>query len=82
MAEMLTRLEAALGDRVAKLKDLAAGYEVCIWCSYTSNFAQGGFDLTPSNLAFLSRAEISCTFSILSWGEVADGEDPVVRNGD
>ncbi len=47
----------------------------CVWCSYNSNLAMGGFDLTSANLAFLSRTGIPCTVSILSCGEVEDGED-------
>ncbi|MHB8926833.1 MAG: DUF4279 domain-containing protein [Bacillota bacterium] len=75
LSEMIMELEAKLGDKVSSLQRLPASYDVRIWCSYHTSLAQGGFDLSPSNLGFLGRAGVPCTVSILSWGGVVDDEE-------
>lgn len=75
LEDLLTRLEDELGGRADSIRRLPAEYNASVWCSYSTDLAQGGFDLSPANLAFLSRMGIPCTVSILSGGEVEGSEE-------
>lgn len=72
LGELMTLAEQTVYPILGPLKRLAQEHDVALWCSYQTNLAQGGFDLPPSALRFLSDTGVTLTVSVLSWGEVSD----------
>lgn len=70
--ELLRLAQTTLAPKAEVLKQWAKKHEVALWCSYQTNLAQGGFELSPSDLAFLSELGVPFVVSVLSWGEVKD----------
>lgn len=69
--ELVLLAQTTLGPKAAFLKQWANQHEAVLWCSYQTNLAQGGFELSPSDLAFLSELGVPFVVSVLSWGEVS-----------
>lgn len=74
-ADHLAVLKRLLDPHSAYLRSLAAKWKVSIYCSYQTDFAQGGF-VVPTNLAGMFRdygADLE--IAILSWGGVIDDDE-------
>lgn len=75
LADHLAALKRLLDPHSEYLRSLARKWKVSVYCSYQTEFAQGGF-VIPTNLAeMFSDYGIDLEIAILSWGHVLDDEN-------
>ena len=68
---------AFIRPRVCALRQLrqAEGCDVGLWLSYSTDWAEGGFDLDADLVGLLGEAELGLTVSVVSWGLMGEEDD-------